>query len=254
MTTVSLRQALPLAARQPLALQNALGYGLVVGRNCYAQQNSGLSHCIQADTEKDIVRFEIRSGDYWAPGGASSERDELQGTVNFDFERDVWVSTRLMVEAGPANTGAWFVMTQLHRTPDAGDATASPPFALELNPSGVPIITTRGTADAVNTGNPPATTRWTHPNFQRSVWDHYVIRSRFSYAGTGELQVWLNGVEQINLSGLLNAYNDAVGPYAKFGAYRGPASETTVVWHAGFEAGHQSLAHRIGKPPYVPGV
>lgn len=255
--TTHARLRLPMAAsRQSIRLQGVTGYGLVVGGAAYEQQNSGAAHCLSADTELDICRFEVRAGDTWAPSGSSSERDELQGIANFDFERDVWISTRMMIEPGPPNTGAWFVLTQIHRHPDAGDATASPPFALELDGAGTPIITTRGTTASTNTGNPPATVRWTHPAFVRGQWDHYIIRSRFSYANTGQLQVWLNGAEQINLSGLLNAYNDQIGPYAKFGAYRGPspAGETTVVWHAGFMAGHESLAHLIGRPPHVPGI
>lgn len=255
MSTALVRVGLPIAARrQTLNLQGVTGYGLVVSRAAYGQHNSGNPWAVSADTEADVCRFEVRSGDIWSPGGASSERTELFGSSSFDFERDVWISSRLMIEPGPENTGAWMVLMQVHRSPDPGDATASPPFALELDGTGVPIITTRGTSAPTNTGNPAPTVRWRHPNFQRGIWDHYVIRSRFSYSNTGELQMWRNGVQEVNVSGILNAYNDAIGPYPKFGLYRGVAAETTVAWHAGFRVGHESLAHLIGSPPYVPGA
>lgn len=255
MSTDLVRVGLPIAARRAAVnMQGVTGYGLVIGGAAYGQHNSTNPWAIGADTELDVCRFEVRSGDTWAPGGSTSERSELFGQRNFDFDRDVWISTRIMVEPGPANTGAWLVLLQVHRSPDPGDATASPPFALELNTSGTPIITTRGTSSATNTGNPAPTVRWQHPNFRRGVWDHYVIRSKFSFDGSGELQMWRNGSQEINVSGILNAYNDAAGPYPKFGLYRGPASETTVAWHAGFRAGHESLAHLIDSPPYVPGA
>lgn len=245
---------LPIAAqRQALNLQGVTGYGLVVNGAAYSQHNSGSPWAISADTDLGVCRFEVRAGDTGAPGGSTSERTELFGARSFDFERDVWISLRLMIEPGPANTGAWLVLMQLHRSPDQGDATA-PPFALELDAAGIPIITTRGTSSAINTGNPAATVRWRHPNFQRGIWDHYVIRSRFSFGSTGELQMWRNGAQEVNVSGILNAYNDAVGPYPKFGLYRGSAAETTAAWYAGFMAGHESLAHLIGHPPYVPGL
>lgn len=229
--------------------------GLCVGNHACTIHSPDLAHNVQYDPLYCIQRFETRPLERWL-FDATSERSELLMDFTAPFETDVWWSYSMLIEDGPPVTTPWAVFGQWHASEDAGDISASPPFALEISPSTQEMgINTRGSAANPLTGIPPAVFHWTRAGM-RGAWHDWVFRSRFSYGLTGQLQVWLDGTEIINVSGIRNAYNDAVGPYFKYGIYRGQSpsasAETLVAHYANLELGTASLASRITRPRFHP--
>ena len=225
----------------------------VMGRS-YRTNSPDQSYNLTRDRSFELYRFEIRAGERWS-GDAISERSELGALDTWPMEQDIWLSYSVMVEPGPPVSSNFLVIGQFHNTPDAGEYSPSPPFEVNISSATQALeIRTRGSAENPLTSNPVATIHYIDPDFSRGKWYDFVVRFRSSYAGNGQLQVWRDGLQIINASGLVNGYNDAVGPYLKFGAYRGPTAngETFAVQYANVEVGLSSLLSRVSRPLYRP--
>jgi hypothetical protein len=79
--------------------------------------------------------------------------------------------------------------------------------------------------------------------------EQIVMRCKFSPTAA-ELQVWRNGSEILNLSGI--KMGDGPTTIPKFGIYRSGASETFVTEVANWEFGQASLADRVLNPLALP--
>lgn len=153
---------------------------------------------------------------------------------------------------GPANNPAsWMVAGQFHATPDADDVQGSPVLAQQFSGDTFEIIT-RTHADDPGTANPSGTSRYS-TTWLGSDWVNLVYRVQFTRGtSTSELQVWMDGVEIVNLTGIAIGYNDAEGPYFKYGIYRSAAAETTVIDYANVEVSTSSLLDRVANPLPTP--
>lgn len=210
---------------------------------------------VDADPAPVYARFEIREGERWAnditnfPNDAR-QRSELRDTGNLPFNQDIWMagSVRTTTNSWKPNSGAYNILTQFHQ-----EGNGSPPLAMSVN-QGTLTIYTRGSTDPNFTGTANPTTHFSMA-WPNAVWVNWVWRMRFSASSqNGELQVWKDGEEVINLSGILMGYNDAAEPpYQKYGIYREGYTETIVVEWANRElVTTGTLANRITAPLITP--
>ncbi len=225
-----------------------------VGGQVYSQHKpTGATWAIQAAANKsDRYRFETRPGAYWSGDTLNDRhRAELTGGV-LAFDADIWYSDWFRIVSVDWNAVAvWLIAMQLHQTEDAGES-ASPVLAFEFTPAGMRLVTRTYPGASGPIGNPGSTPRYTMPEFKIGQWYRRVMRTKLNNAAAGELQLWMDGSEKINLSGISNCYPDAVAPYAKFGIYSGNAmpvgSISTVIEYARVECGLVSLASRVATP------
>lgn len=225
----------------------ALGNGPAVthGGLLYDTHNASQPWSLRSYQAYD--RFEIRAGDRW-PNDATPERTELSGQRNpWPFDTDVWLSFALRISAAEL-TSQWTLVGQFRATDDAGDyQSRSPVFAQQFSGSTF-LVTTRSDPNPTTVGDLAQVDRYTDPNFALGVWHRFVYRLRFSRSGNGELQGWIDGVEVIPTLAVPMGFNDAAGPFLKYGIYRAPAPETVVAEFANVEIGSSSLLSRVIDP------
>lgn len=223
----------------------------------YAVQNSMTAYTWQpAWNRRNYDRFEVRGSDHWDAGSGAgpdpvNNRSEFSGhALRLPFDTDVWIAYWHMLEPGdPQPEDYWCLMGQIHASEDAGDAFLSPVWAFTLLPGDEVRIVTRSDPAPVNTVNPDSVIRGSVPRYRRGVWHSWVHRVRFCRTGsTGAAQSWLDGAEVMNVEGIPVGYNDAVGPYWKYGIYRRTVEITTGVRYANVEAGTASLIDRVANP------
>jgi len=204
-----------------------------------------------------IQRFEVRGEDYYdnptVPAATDDQalgknRSEIVSRKYTQFERQFNLEFDVMVEAGAPNTADWLLLAQLHQSEDVDedgkllDASASPPFALQLSGEFMEIVgrtsserflpeTTRDEQSyppriALNgqdtmylDTDPIVRDQWYNMRFE-IVFDHET-------GGSGALRVFRDGQLLVDYAGPLG-YNDAVGPYLQLGVYRAAAPETTA--------------------------
>jgi hypothetical protein len=223
------------------------------------QGNAAAPYAYQNATNKaSLQRFEVHQGDQ-APfdSGHPVDRCEASAATSFAYGVDVWISCAIFVERGTPVYDAgsqyvWCSLIQMHGNPQPGDANYtrklawSPCFTLDIA-GDVLNIQTRSETDVYPSGNPLTMTRYVDESFQRGVYNYYVFRMVFARTGNGLLQVWRNGASIFDQAIPLG-YNDALGPYMKFGIYRGTDPAVTAVQFANLEISNASLAQRVASP------
>jgi hypothetical protein len=80
----------------------------------------------------------------------------------------------------------------------------------------------------------------------RGKWNDFVVQARWSYETNGLVNVWLNGEQIVQYRGPVG-YNDDVGPYFRFGLYRGDTDQTYVARFRQVRSG--TSAEEIGFAP-----
>lgn len=213
-----------------------------------------------------VQRFEVRSGDRGWSGDARNrnERSEIVTTALWSSQRsllfksnvETWLSFGFMVEPGEEIGGRWAMVGQMHPVPDATDGSPPPSFNFQIGTSSgdrVPLyLMTRGDPNRDTPVAPAAVTRWS-TTLTRGRWINLVMRLRFDPFGGGEIQLWADGVEQVNLSGIPMGYNNATdGQYWQYGIYRMETTKTLAVRYANMEQGPASLARRVADPLPIP--
>ena len=110
---------------------------------------------------------------------------------------------------------------QLHGGDNIG---RGPVFGLSIHNASIPLhwrIISAG--DDRPSSSAPKTPQHTYTKdigaIQRGHWEDFVVHINLQYRTTGYLQVWRNGREVVNQTGIATAYNDKKGPYIKMGAY-----------------------------------
>ena len=189
-------------------------------------------------------RFEVRSNDSWN-GETSRNRAEFGCRTRHALGETVWFSYAMRVGAGDPVTD-WNLLGQFHHTPDDGEAGISPPFAITLTPGEKLKFIRRYNALALD--SQPMVSSMHTSRIERDRWYRIVGMVKFGWDGNGCVRVWLDGKKIIGLGSTDIGYNDAQGPYWKFGIYRRKVPETLVVEYANFELGASSLLHRVARP------
>ncbi len=198
-------------------------------------------------------RFEIRGGDHWR--GDPSERSEIAVHRYMPWKKEFWLSYSMLLESGLPNKAPWSIFGQWHAFKDPWDEYVSPPIALLLKDDKFTIVTASDTRWRQTHKNyPPFVTRYTFEGFARDVWHNFVFRIVFDPFGAGALHVWHNGQAIVALDGIPIGYHDIVGPFFKYGVYRGPGDPNPLAArYANVELGFDSLAARVASPKPVPG-
>jgi Polysaccharide lyase len=199
----------------------------------------------------------------------------------------IWLAFDLFIEPSPlgiANNALWGpVLGQIHNSNIAGD-NASPPFSFNLLTSDRLQISaqTRSYFPRLYAGNERVLYESTVP-LQRGVWHRVVVKyvnglgldntpaagqtiagpmgpnttgaNRFALGvGEGALNVWLNGSQIVNVSGIPIGYIDAatsLSDYAKFGVYRSSqhtSGDNFAVQYQNIEVSPNDLSARVGSP------
>lgn len=203
--------------------------------------------------ENHSARFELRAGDNWSgdvPG--EKNRSELRHDANLPFETDLWLSYGMRVTGTlPAD---WFILGQFHDEHDVGESYKYPPLAMEYDNGTFTIATRSDTAAMSAVEDPGGVIRFSEPGIPLGVWQQFVIRFRFSRTGDGYLRVWRDGVQIVPGGVIPMGYNDVLGHYWKFGAYRHADPGVVIVDYSHMEIGTADLSSRILSPPPIPDV
>lgn len=242
---------------------------------------SGITHnraCLDWKTKpwaaqfhSDVIqRFEVRSGDrgYSGDAGNGNERSELVTTdqsdqgLLYDFNEERWLSFGFMVETGASITAPFSIVGQVHDFHDSGDSVGlSPPLCFVLGTTtGNTVnysIQTRYDANPSTSVNPGSTTRWSQ-TINRDQWYNVVCRMVFGYSNDAQLQLWFDGEEKINLTGINMGFNHSTGGeagYWQYGIYRGSSADTLAVRYANMEQTTigNTLLTRVTVPLAIPG-
>lgn len=229
----------------------ANGVDLILNGKSYQLQAPFNTRALQVSGGGVIHRFELQPGDTWSGDAGLSpprERTELSAVAKVAFDATIWLAYSMYVEQAP---GAYdLVLGQWHHTPDAADIEAEPPFDITLN-AGTLKVTSRSTTDNPTTTNPADVVRYTDGSFATGAWYDLVFRLKFNTTA-GALSMWVNGEQKVDLASIPLGYNDAVGPWWKYGAYRHDDPGTVAVRFANMEWGTADLSDRIANPLAIP--
>jgi Polysaccharide lyase len=178
------------------------------------------------------ARFEVRDGDVEPDTG--SERSEVSGPT-FKEGEDLYVRDAIRVPSSNTYSAPWQIIQQWHEE----EWLSSPGMAVFLENNHALRL---GAGD----GSP---TFWQGPVLQTGRWYDLVYRMKLSReAGTGFVEVWLDGVQQKLANGQSRIYGQTTQmpeTYLKAGIYRSKASTgTSIVEHDAIEVG-TSLASVI---------
>lgn len=208
------------------------------------------SHAIRMSGQRKRVRLKLQQSDY-----PTVSRSELESKITFPDGVERWYAFSCIFEAfgDPAAMaslgGAAVVFHQVHM-----GATGSPAVSLRRGGDGKITIRTTGTAGGDNVDRYTETTASSF-----GVVEDWVVRVVISTTA-GQLQVWKNGVELCNLSGLNIGAGDSQS-YWKFGIYASggigdtatyPNSSVAVQYANVVPPQAGSLASRVTSAPAWP--
>lgn len=209
---------------------------LTVGGQVYSMSSSPCKpYSVQLSPSRKVIRFELHPGDRRSQDPVESERNELTSRATFAPGRDLWNSFSFLLEPGdPTLDGKSNNLGQWH----AG-FSASPPLSINLYRNNqIHIITQNDTGMQIRKVMP----------IERGRWYHLVIHVRFNTQSAARLEVWLDGVKQVDLSNVVIGYAQSTGNYWKFGIYRKSQTAVQSQRFANMEAGDVDLSHRVGHP------
>ena len=178
--------------------------------------------------------FEVRQGDVEPDTG--SQRSEVSGPT-FNQGEDLYVHDAIRVPSGNTFSAPWQIIEQLHEENWGG----SPGMAVFLENSHSLRL---GAGD----GSP---TFWQGPALQPDRWYDLIYRVNLSQsAGSGFVEVWLDGVQQTLVNGQARIYGQtiqAAQTYLKAGIYRSKSSSgTSIVDHDAIAVGTSYAAVTAG--------
>lgn len=207
--------------------------------------------CNNINNSTAMWRMEVRTNDVPDYVSSSGERSELDGAINGNWPGNttVQVSYSLWVEppgfplAHPPQS--WNTLGQFHY----GPAITFPPTSFSFN-----LFNNQLQAAVDNSVSPNPYTLALTPG----QWYDIFFNIRMSTTGTTDiLQLWVNGVQHINLAGAIfdneNATANAAVGYWKVGVYRGdiPTVPTEAARYANLEVVDKSvtdISARIATP------
>lgn len=200
---------------------------MVDGTQYDAHRARGADYAI-LETAKGEYRFEVRPGDRWlrdAQKKRASERAELKSNTPVENNVDYRVSYEMRIDT-PLPIERNIVAGQWHATEDPGDRPTSPPFSIELRGFDL-VVNTRSITERIYTGSPKTVERFRMKGLKTGRWYKIAYDIRFSHAA-GRLVLRIDG-KQVYAGAIPIGFNDARGPYFKFGIYRSPSRKKTIM-------------------------
>jgi len=114
--------------------------------------------------------------------------------------------------------GSRTIIGQLHDTPDGGDIAHFPLMQLYALGKTLTLATTYDTVTPTTLRAPNLRVLGNWP-LRTGAWYEFVYHTNISLTGTGFVEFYINRRLQYSITGTANAYNDALGPFFKAGAY-----------------------------------
>ncbi len=147
----------------------------------------------------------------------------------------------------PRDGDEFCYVTQYHASEDDGDISSAPVVGLKFSGKDQLELVTASATDKIHKEKPKQITRKI-VTFPRGVINMVLLRIQF-HPTDGQIQFWLNGKEELNISGIGTSYNDSTGPYFKGGLYSSEANHQMKVFYFNLEIGRkQSLFSRLANP------
>jgi hypothetical protein len=182
--------------------------------------------------------------------------------------QEYWYGFSIFLPKDFAPSQIWEILVQWHVDPDAPEERArNPPMTITTTGGKWGF---RSSWDANAITQKDADGKWIYGGHNRydlgayetGVWTDWVVRVKWSYETDGTLEVWKNGVKVISQLNKPNCYNDVLGPYIKFGVYKGwtstaspePGITKRIVFHdefrmTGANGSYAAVAPGAATPP-----
>lgn len=192
------------------------------------------------------IRFELRPGEKsWRDTGKShhcelSEYRKFRARMGQDF----WYGFSMYIPQNfPSNwisKTEWLILGQWHGKSDFGEISRSPPLAQYYSPAeDIISIRVRYFRRRLQikefkywSGDEILSLR-----LKRDVWHDFIYHVKWSYESDGFVEIWIDGDKKCSYEGPVG-YNDAEGPYFKYGIYAGGLPETYVVYFDEYRRGN----------------
>lgn len=220
----------------------------------YRVQSAQQPWSVRVSPSSNYSRFELRAGDQWNRDAAKfpdgRQRAKLRGEIRYAPDAEVWMAYSFRWSGEMSRD--WGNITELHSDAEDGESGRKPPpFSISVGGGRLELFTRADTRSTTTSKESP-TERFSMPLPAAGEWQDVVVRVKLDPSGDGRLTFWLNG-QQLHDSGAIPVgYNDRVGPYFKFGLYRGMSDASTVMEFANVEVGTTSLQGRVGSPRPIP--
>lgn len=235
--------------------QSLMGYQtsvVILGKSYYTLTGSPWSLTRPRDG-RDLFRFELRVGDEGSPSdpGGNRQRSELQSRKEIHeipFGQEFWQAWAFKPDIEQASS-----ICGQHHSYDTGPSR-SPNLEFRVEAAAFKIRTrSDNAADGAVGTHESFVDRYSTTALALNTWHLFVVR--LIYGALGELQVWKDGVEIVNLTATpIGYYGDANGPYPQFGMYRVSSALTHICWYANMEWGTASLLDRVANPLPIPAI
>lgn len=134
---------------------------------------------------------------------------------------DYWYGFSVFLPNDYVADPIWEIVAQWHAVPDKslGEIDVNPPIALHSE-KGKWKVSTIWDSRQVTTKDYEGSRDYDLGNYKRGAWTDFVFHIKWSPHSDGLLEVWKDGQNVVSTKGPIG-YNDAVGPYFKFGLYKG---------------------------------
>jgi hypothetical protein len=138
----------------------------------------------------------------------------------FNIGSEYWYGFSIFIPDNWATDSSGEILAQWHNTPDAGEAGGSPPLALSVSGATWFISNKWDSERVAKKSGYDGSVAYSVGTVGKGEWTDWVFHIKWSYQGKdGLLEVWKNGKRVVQKHGP-NTFNDAKGPYFKFGIYK----------------------------------
>jgi len=141
--------------------------------------------------------------------------------------QEYWYGFSIFLPSDFVPSADWEIVTQWHVDPDSvEEKKRNPPMTITTTDGrwrmrsswdDEPITQKDANGNWIYGG----TNRYDLGPYKTGVWTDWVVHVKWSYKADGVLEVWKDGVKVISQLNTPNCYNDKIGPYIKFGIYKG---------------------------------
>jgi hypothetical protein len=226
-------------------------------KSTWATESPGLAHSIQSVSDvtrngEASLRFELRKGDAFKDSlGRSTYRAEVD-TKDFPPMRSVrWYAFSMYLPEDFPKEDNWLVLAQWHGVDKRHLGEASRIPAMQFSYRGERFrLMIRHSAERIlkEEEGSAKETPFSTTSLPHGRWNDFVVQAKWSYENDGFVNAWLNGEQIVKYRGPVG-YNDDVGPYFRFGLYRGMTDKTHVVYFSQVRSGVN--AEEIGLKPEI---
>lgn len=179
-------------------------------------------------------RFELRPGEFWKNKGKISYRSEV--SLENDEQpigQETWYGFSLLLPRDFPVEDNRLVLAQWH-----GHNSHSPALALRYREGQLSLTLRHSDKKTVTpTDKIPSQELFSSAQFERGVWNDFILRTKWSCHKDGLVEAWWNGQSIVSYQGPVG-YNDPLAPYVKFGIYCDPTAQTYVSYVSEFRRGN----------------